>query len=216
VPSSPVRLLVAPVAVPPGLDAGSVAGRLTAAGRALVSALAGDWAGGGALVTADPGRTVTPGTAEEAFAVPDLLPEVDVAGAPEGAVGGGWFGYLGFGLSHTLWRRAAGGPPVPPTRLLPVAHWAWHDWVLRRPPGAPWRFEALVGPAFPEAAALAVRDGLVALLRACQGPDADSAGPPAAVRVRVLGAPDRTLHAVAVEECVRGPGPDVPGRAPDG
>ena len=192
------RLLVVPLDVPAGLDAPAVAAALTAVGSQRVVALSGDWAGGGELVTADPSRVVAPTTAAQAFAVTDRQPLVDVPDALEGAVGGGWFGYLGFGLSADLWRRP---PPVPATRLLPVASWAWHDWVLRRPAGDTWRFEALVGPGFGDEAAHAVRRRLEVAL--ASHPGAPDAGTPGPVAVRVLSRPDRTRHVVAVEECVR-------------
>ena len=190
-----VQLRVHDLAGAERLDAPAFAARLTAAGGRRVVALSGDWAGGGELVTADPRRVVAPTSAGEAFAVADDLPLV-AGETQDGVVGGGWFGYLGFGLSHALWRPSI-SPPVPAARLLPVASWAWHDWVLRRPPGAGWRFEALVGPAFDDDAARAVRDRLAAVLGA---PDDDSAG---LVDVQVLTSPDRTRHAVAVEGCVR-------------
>jgi para-aminobenzoate synthetase component 1 len=148
---APARLHAGRVALP-GLPApwpgrphdavAAAAGALVRAGRAGVVALAGDWAGGGGVVTADPREVRRPAAAVEAFRVADDLPPL-AGPAREGAVGGGWFGHLGFGLSHALWRRPA---PLPATRLLPVAHWAWHDWVLRLDAGGRWWFEALLGP----------------------------------------------------------------------
>ena len=142
------------------------AAALTRAGRRHVVALAGEWAGGGGLVSADPRRVLRPKTSAAAFAVADRLPAVEgeglgdvPVGVPEGdvararvgsgPVGGGWFGYLGFGLADALWRSP---PPLPATRLLPMAHWAWHDWVLRLDPDGAWWFEALVGVGLPRGA----------------------------------------------------------------
>jgi para-aminobenzoate synthetase/4-amino-4-deoxychorismate lyase len=60
--------------------------------------------------------------------------------APAGFVGGGWFGYLGFGLG-------AGGERIvspPPTReRLPRFALAFYDHLLRRDAAGQWWFEAL-------------------------------------------------------------------------
>ena len=72
----------------------------------------------------------------------------------------------------------APAPAAPPaTRLLPVAHWAWHDWVLRLDADGRWSFEALLGPGFDAAAAGGVLEGLGRDLRGAAAP----AGP---VRLR--------------------------------
>jgi para-aminobenzoate synthetase/4-amino-4-deoxychorismate lyase len=215
-----VRLLAEPVLLPaapehaagppgaaPHAAVAAVAAALTRAGRRHVVAFAGEWAGGGGLVSADPRRVLRPNTAAAAFAVTDRLPAVEgeglgdvPVGVPEGdvardrvgsgPVGGGWFGYLGFGLADALWRSP---PPLPATRLLPVAHWAWHDWVLRLDPDGAWWLEALVGVDFPAARAAEVRRSLAALPAAAAGP----------VEVTPVRAPDRVRHSVAVEACIR-------------
>src|SRR5689334_21389115 len=72
----------------PGPGPGAVA--LRAAGRAYPVVLAGDWAGGGALVACDPVEIAPPGA--DPFEV--LARQPAVTGA--GGVGGGWFGWIGY------------------------------------------------------------------------------------------------------------------------
>jgi para-aminobenzoate synthetase / 4-amino-4-deoxychorismate lyase len=94
-------------------------------------ALAGAWAGGGALVTSTPTRVT-----DTLDALADQ-PEVD--GAVAGAVGGGWFGYLGFDLLP--------GPAAPPRPVsLPRAQLAYYDHVLHLDSEGRWWFEALSSP----------------------------------------------------------------------
>ena len=69
-------------------------------------ALIGRWAGGGAIVGSQPLRVAPPDA--DPFALLDELPAVEVR--PEGAVGGGWFGYLGYSLGARVERL----PPAPP------------------------------------------------------------------------------------------------------
>ncbi|HYZ80764.1 MAG TPA: anthranilate synthase component I family protein [Solirubrobacteraceae bacterium] len=99
--------------------------------------------GGTAIIGANPLR-VAPDTADP-FAVLDAVPHVDgaptPAGAHDAAVGGGWFGWLGY-------RLAARVEDVPLHGHRPVAlpdfHLAYYDNVLRRDPAGRWWFEALV------------------------------------------------------------------------
>src|SRR5437764_6859603 len=72
--------------------------RCLAAQDPLPFALTGSWAGGGAIVSSDPLR-IAPDSADP-FALLDAVPPVDAAavGAPA-AVGGGWFGWLGYRLA---------------------------------------------------------------------------------------------------------------------
>lgn len=119
-------------AVRPGHEA------LLVRGDARPFALVGEWAGGGALVGSEPVRVAA--DREDPFA---LLAERegDVAGeAPDGFVGGGWFGYLGFGLG------TPGEAPVsqPPSReRLPGFSLARYDHLLRLDRDGRWWFEAL-------------------------------------------------------------------------
>jgi para-aminobenzoate synthetase/4-amino-4-deoxychorismate lyase len=99
-------------------------------------ALVGDWAGGGALVGSEP-LVVAPPEADP-FAVFDRQPEVEAA--DPAAVGGGWFGFLGYGLGATLEPVPPGPPrPVP----LPRFALAFYDHLLRCDASGRWWFEAL-------------------------------------------------------------------------
>jgi para-aminobenzoate synthetase / 4-amino-4-deoxychorismate lyase len=99
-------------------------------------ALAGDWAGGGALVGSEPVVVASP--EEDPFALLDVQPEVERPDAD--AVGGGWFGYLGYSLGATL-------EPVPPSppRPVPLPRFAlaFYDHLLRLDSSGRWWFEAL-------------------------------------------------------------------------
>ena len=109
--------------------------------------LSGAWADGATILASEPLRVAQPG--EDPFALLDDLPAVDGAvEAPPGAVGGGWFGYLGFALGHLVERL----PPPPPARTgLPPFALAYYDHVLRRDAEGGWWFEALETPERAEA-----------------------------------------------------------------
>jgi para-aminobenzoate synthetase / 4-amino-4-deoxychorismate lyase len=99
-------------------------------------ALAGDWAGGGALVGSEP--LVVASDEDDPFALLDVQPVVE--GADSEAVAGGWFGYLGYSLGATL-------EPVPPSppRPVPLPRFAlaFYDHLLRLDSSGLWWFEAL-------------------------------------------------------------------------
>jgi para-aminobenzoate synthetase component I len=121
----------------------------------------------------------------EAFQVPDRLDPVRDAAGP--AVGGGWIGYLGYGLTDPgTWRG----------RELPLAAWGWADHVLRLDRTGRWWFEALVPAGEPDPTALA--DELAELV-------ADRpAGPPREPREttpRLVREPDRERHERAIVAC---------------
>jgi para-aminobenzoate synthetase/4-amino-4-deoxychorismate lyase len=99
--------------------------------------LTGAWAGGGALVGSEPLVVADP--SDDPFALLDAQPEVEAAGEP-GAVGGGWFGYLGYGLGALL-----EPVPPPPPRPAPLPDFAlgFYDHLLRLDPEGRWWFEAL-------------------------------------------------------------------------
>ena len=100
-------------------------------------ALAGDWAGGGALVGSEP--LVVAADEEDPFGLLDVQPVVEEATKSD-AVGGGWFGYLGYSLGATLESVPPGPPrPVP----LPRFALAFYDHLLRLDPTGRWWFEAL-------------------------------------------------------------------------
>jgi para-aminobenzoate synthetase / 4-amino-4-deoxychorismate lyase len=147
-------------------------------------ALIGAWAGGGAVLGSQPVRAA--GAEEDLLAVLDDVPEVE----PAAAVGGGWFGFLGFEARH----RVEPGHPPPP-RPVPLADGAlaYYDHVLRMDAEGRWWFEALVTPGR-EASIARRRDELAARL----------AGGPAA---RPFGTrdwrwiPSPAGHAEAVEAC---------------
>lgn len=144
------------------------------------AALTGDWFGSRAVL-APSVRVVPVDGADEAFAVPARQPEV--ADAPDRAVGGGWFGFLGYGLTDPSDRRTA----------LPDAAWGWADHVLRLDTEGTWWFEALVEEGSPAPERLAAELG--ALLA---GPSGDGAGWTPSVLVR----PDGGTHAKAVRACM--------------
>ena len=81
------------------------------------------------------------GPDDDPFAVLDRLPAVAGGDAvPDGAVGGGWFGWLGYRLGARVERVPPGPPrPVP----MPEFHLAYYDHVLRRDADGRWWFEAL-------------------------------------------------------------------------
>jgi para-aminobenzoate synthetase / 4-amino-4-deoxychorismate lyase len=113
------------------------------AGERLPFALTGAWAGGGAIVGSDPLEVVQPDDLHggDPFAVLDRLPSVDgVDTAPTTAVGGGWFGWLGYRLATAVERvPLTSVRPVP----MPALHLAYYDNVLRLDPDGRWWFEAL-------------------------------------------------------------------------
>ena len=110
-------------------------GALLVRGDANPFALAGDWAGGGALVGSEPVAVADPD--DDPFALLDRQPVVDPA---EDGVGGGWFGYLGYNLGA----RLEPVPPPPPRHVpLPDFALAFYDHLLRLDPEGRWWFEAL-------------------------------------------------------------------------
>ena len=125
-------------------------------------ALIGAWAGGGAILGSEPVRVAGPD--DDLFARLDELPAVTAA--EDHAVGGGWFGFLGFEARH----RVEPGHPPPP-RPVPMAEGAlaYYDHVLRLDADGRWWFEALVTPER-EAAIAKRRDVLAARLAAPPAP----------------------------------------------
>src|ERR687897_782273 len=116
-------------------NASAAEGALLVRGDAHPFALAGDWAGGGAIVGSEP--VAIAGPDDDPFELLDVQPEVAAGG--EG-VGGGWFGYLGYNLGA----RLEPVPPPPPRQVpLPDFALAFYDHVLRLDSDGRWWFEAL-------------------------------------------------------------------------
>jgi para-aminobenzoate synthetase / 4-amino-4-deoxychorismate lyase len=101
-------------------------------------ALSGAWSGGGALVGSEPLLVADP--AEDPFALLDEQPRVELDTEAGDAVGGGWFGYLGYSLGATL----EPVPPSPPRPApLPAFALAFYDHLLHLDESGRWWFEAL-------------------------------------------------------------------------
>jgi para-aminobenzoate synthetase / 4-amino-4-deoxychorismate lyase len=152
-------------------------------------ALTGRWAGGGAVLGASPLRVAA---GRGVLAVVDTLPPVD---GPADAVGGGWFGVLGFGLASAVERL----PPWPPRTVPgPCAVLGLYDHVLRMDTAGRWWFEALAG--------LEGGTGSEALLRRRDELAARLARPPEPRPWRLEGMTLRGAgadgHRSAVAECV--------------
>ncbi len=106
--------------------------------ESLPFALVGAWAGGGAIVGSEPVRVAD--ASEDPFALLDELPRVEPHAT---AVGGGWFGWLGYRLAERVEQV-----PLVETRprALPEFHLAYYDNVLHQDRDGVWWFEALVTP----------------------------------------------------------------------
>ena len=122
------------------------------------------------------------GAGEDPFARLEDLPEA----RGDAEVGGGWFGWLGYGLGARVERL----PPRPPRPVpLPDAHLAFYDHVLRQDAAGVWWFESLGDDA-----------PLERLQRAARAAAAAPAPPvPAEFALRAPGAGG---HVAAVRDCV--------------
>ncbi|MEA2144666.1 MAG: para-aminobenzoate synthetase / 4-amino-4-deoxychorismate lyase, partial [Solirubrobacteraceae bacterium] len=103
-------------------------------GDARPFALVGDWLGGGAIFGSEPIRVAGPDA--DPFGL--LEPRCEL-GDSEVTVGGGWVGWLGYGLGARV-ERLPPGPPAPVPQ--PPFSLAFYDHVVRFD-GAQWWFEAL-------------------------------------------------------------------------
>ncbi|MFB9907177.1 aminodeoxychorismate synthase component I [Allokutzneria oryzae] len=153
-------------------------------GLAPPAALAGDWFGSRAVIA--PTLSAEPVEDAEAFSFPARQPSVAVSSAPADAIGGGWFGYLGYGLTDP------GAWDTP--RRLPNAVWGWADHVLRQDRRGRWWFEALVPDGQPAPERLAAE--LVALVDRGEDPA------PRPWTAGHLGRPSAERHMDAVRACV--------------
>jgi para-aminobenzoate synthetase/4-amino-4-deoxychorismate lyase len=183
------ELVTVPVKL--ALDVAEVARRLR--NRPMLVALSGVWSGGSDVLATDPSMVETPDTADSAFEVTDCLPSVDGReSASAKSIGGGWFGYLGYGLANSTRRNPSRWPD---RRLLRPAHWAYYDCLLRRDAGSQtWYFEALVSSHFSRREA---EDRLELYLSS-----ATTRIAPERTVVTVLKAPEKSRHVVAVEQCM--------------
>ena len=156
--------------------------------------LIGRWAGGGALILSEP--VVVAGEDEDPFAVLEAQPVVEgVEGGDgddhqDGAVGGGWFGRLGFALGRRIERIV----PEPPGAdgVVPFAL-AFYDHLLHLDAEGRWWFEALWTPAREGV----LRDRLDHLRRRLEDPP--QRGPVGGGTWRWRPGPDG--HAAAVQAC---------------
>ncbi|MGA2014210.1 MAG: anthranilate synthase component I family protein [Solirubrobacteraceae bacterium] len=197
-----VALLREPVRC--ALSPASVLERL-AARDPLPFALVGRWAGARAIVGADP--LLVAGEDDDPFALLDALPVVAGGDAGrEGAVGGGWFGWLGYRLGARI-ERIPEGPPRPSP--LPDFHLAYYDNVLCLDADGRWWFEALVGEGRHDAIAARLARVRALLARGPSGaggaPRTGAARPPrpGAPGPLRLSAAAAAHHLDAVADCVR-------------
>jgi para-aminobenzoate synthetase / 4-amino-4-deoxychorismate lyase len=102
--------------------------------------LSGHWSGGGTLLTSHPADVAAAN--DDPFELLDRPPVLSASGPVAGAetVGGGWFGWLGYGLARSLERLP---PPPPRPDPLPLFDLAFHDHVVRCDAAGRWWFEAL-------------------------------------------------------------------------
>jgi para-aminobenzoate synthetase / 4-amino-4-deoxychorismate lyase len=160
-------------------------------------ALIGRWAGGGALIGSEP---VTVGAeGDDPFALLDCHPRVPsgdglgAGAAAGGRVGGGWFGWLGYGLGRRL--EPVGSDPPAPEPAQPPFSLAFYDHVVRLDADGRWWFEALWSPG--RASALRAR---LARLKARA---ADAPEPHPFSTKPWTSTPGAAGHALAVDACRR-------------
>jgi anthranilate/para-aminobenzoate synthase component I len=125
----------------------------------LPFALVGSWAGGGALIGSEPVRVASPD--EDPFALLDQQPVPAAKGVQ--AVGGGWFGYLGYELGRRI-EPVGASPPL--GGGLPPFALAFYDHLLRLDSEGHWWFEAL----WSDARGTALRERLRSLRERAAGP----------------------------------------------
>jgi para-aminobenzoate synthetase/4-amino-4-deoxychorismate lyase len=105
-------------------------------GEPRAVALSGAWCGGGTILSSFP--VVVAAETEDPFAVLDHLPRIE--GPRDAHVGGGWFGWFGFGLAASVEELL----PAPRRgERLPFFDLAFHDHVVVCDAEGRWWFEAL-------------------------------------------------------------------------
>ncbi|MDO8211960.1 bifunctional chorismate-binding protein/class IV aminotransferase [Conexibacter sp. CPCC 206217] len=154
-------------------------------------ALTGRWAGGGAILGSAPVRRAD--ASEDPFALLDELPEVVGADAAGDAVGGGWFGWLGYGLGARVEQLP---PPPPRPAPLPPFQLAYYDHLLRLDSSGAWWFEALVAPERERA----IEQRLDELRGRLERIDEPAESPVPAPRFRIAG-DGAAAHVAAVADC---------------
>lgn len=103
--------------------------------------LLGAWAGGGAIAAATPTASASASASVSLSRgnIPGYATQPVVAG-DAAVVGGGWFGWLGYGLGSRIERLP---PPPPRPHPLPEADVAFYDHVYRMDPDGTWWLEWL-------------------------------------------------------------------------
>src|SRR5689334_11020231 len=154
-------------------------------------ALPGRRAGGGAILGSSPLSVAD--ADHDPFALLDVLPSVDEQTQPDAAVGGGWFGWLGYRLGRRV-EDLPEGPPRPAP--LPAFHLAYYDHVLHLDPSGQWWFEALVGTGAEDRIRRRLDDLRARLVRHERSPQPYAA--PAPFRLSYV---HKGSHMAAVAEC---------------
>ncbi len=153
-------------------------------------ALVGRWAGGRAVISSEPVRVAS--GSEDPFSLLEEQPRVLDGPDAGGAVGGGWVGYLGYGLGRGL--EPVGASP-PRERPLPAFALAFYDQLLRLDADGRWWFEAL----WCAERAPALRERLATLEHRARG----AAAPLPFSTAPWRSAPSAAGHARAVAACRR-------------
>src|SRR3984885_10628060 len=100
-------------------------------------ALVGEWLGGLTVIGSCPLQVADPD--RDPFAVVEQQPELDAGEAGDAVVGGGWVGWLGYGLGARIEQL----PPSPPAPVpCPSFSLAFYDHVVLYD-GSCWWFEGL-------------------------------------------------------------------------
>jgi para-aminobenzoate synthetase/4-amino-4-deoxychorismate lyase len=154
-------------------------------------ALVGRWAGAAALAGSEPVR-IADQQREDPFALLDEQPPLS-GELPDGFVGGGWFGALGYGLGRRL-ETLGPPPPAPAGERLPAAMLAFYDHLLRCDADGRWWFEALWSDARADVLEQRLAELSARVAAGVAGPRRVVSGPWQAT-------PSLAAHARAVQAC---------------